>query len=110
MNRASSFASATFWRGIFFLFAGLLAANAQFPTKLNISLVGSNKPPQASTGYGDVWGEGNIGCLGVWQSTAYNNLAVGIYDISNPGNPTLSSIYNPFPGSSAHRHPPACPH
>ena len=103
MNRVFSFANAAFWRGVIFLFAGLLAANAQFPTRLNISLVGSNKPPQASTGFGDVWGEGDIGCLGVWQSSAYNNLAVAIFNISNPANPTWLTNYSPFPGSSANQ-------
>lgn len=84
-------------------FALTLALPVQCQTRLNISLVGSNKPPQASSGFGDVWGEGNIGCMGVWQSSAYNNLGVAIFDISNPANPVLHTNYNPFPGSAANQ-------
>src|SRR4051812_41298364 len=61
------------------------------PTKLNINLVGTNKPPQASSGFGDVWAEGNIACLGVW--TAYSTFGIGIYDISNPALPNLLTNY-----------------
>ena len=81
----------------------LLTSLARAQSRLNISLVGSNEPPQASTGFGDVWGEGNIGCLGVWQSSAYNNLGVAFFDISNPGSPTWITNYNPFPGSAANQ-------
>jgi hypothetical protein len=76
------------------LLVTLLAASsfAQSPTKLNIRLVGTNRPPQASSGFGDVWAEGNIACLGVW--TAYSTFGVGIYDISNPASPSLLTVYN----------------
>src|ERR1041385_5121050 len=76
------------------LLVTLLAASsfAQSPTKLNIRLVGTNTPAQASSGFGDVWAEGNIACLGVW--TAYSTFGVGIYDISNPASPSLLTVYN----------------
>ena len=59
----------------------------------NISLVGSYKPSQ--TGYGDVWAEGDIACMGIWLSSGYaNGYGVGIFDISNPASPVLVSTYN----------------
>lgn len=61
-------------------------------SKLNVSLVGQHKPPQASTGFGDVWGDGNLACLGVW--TAYNTFGFGIYSITNPASPQLLTVYN----------------
>ena len=67
-------------------------AQAQFPTKLNISLTANVEPPQASSGFGDVWGDGNIACLGVW--TAYSTFGVGIYSIANPAAPQLLKVYN----------------
>src|ERR1043166_2740834 len=75
------------------LLVTLLAASsfAQSPTKLNIRLVGTNRPPQASSGFGDVWAEGNIACLGVW--TAYSTFGIGIYNISNPASPQLLTNY-----------------
>lgn len=103
MNHALIRTFPTAFRLTFALLAlGIFNAAAQ-PSKLNISLVGSNEPPQATTGFGDVWGEGNIGCLGVWQSSAYNNLGVAIFNIANPGNPTWITNYNPFPGSAANQ-------
>ncbi len=61
------------------------------PNKLNIRLVGTNKPPQASSGFGDVWGEGSNACMGVW--TAYSTFGFGVYDISNPSTPLLKTNY-----------------
>lgn len=60
---------------------------------INVSLVGSHKPLQS--GFGDVWGDGNIACMGVWLSAGYaNGWGTGIYDISNPHSPTLLKTYN----------------
>ncbi|MEO6182420.1 MAG: hypothetical protein ABIP76_04760, partial [Verrucomicrobiota bacterium] len=60
---------------------------------INISLVGSHKPVQS--GFGDVWGDGNLACMGVWLSAGYaNGFGFGIYDISNPALPSLVSVYN----------------
>lgn len=71
------------------IFSGSLA-QAQ---GINISLVGSHKPPQS--GFGDVWGDGNIACMGVWLSSGYNaGWGTGIYDISNPNSPALLTTYN----------------
>ncbi|MEP6662866.1 MAG: immunoglobulin domain-containing protein, partial [Verrucomicrobiota bacterium] len=59
----------------------------------NISLVGSNKPPQS--GFGDVWGDGDIACMGVWLSAGYaNGFGCGIFNISNPAHPVLLTTYN----------------
>ena len=66
----------------------------------NITLVGTNKPSAAAIGYGDVWGEGNIACLGVWTGYA-NNYGVGIFDISNPASPQLLTVYNYLPSTGA---------
>lgn len=57
----------------------------------NISLVGTNKPGSA-VGFGDVWAEGNIACMGVW--TNYGSYGIGIFDISNPASPQLITTYN----------------
>jgi hypothetical protein len=73
------------------IFAVSQVASAQFPSKVNISLVASNKPPQASSGFGDVWGDGNIACLGVW--TAYSTFGFGIYDITTNASPRLLTNY-----------------
>lgn len=75
--------------------AGLLSfssAFAQRPATFNVSLVSNHKPSQATTGYGDVWGDGNLACLGVW--TAYQMFGFGIYDITNPAAPQLLTVYN----------------
>src|SRR5437899_200518 len=82
------------WRLLVVAAAMLLGVSsyAQFPTKLNITLVASNNPPQATSGFGDVWGEGNLACMGVW--TAYSTFGIGIYDISTPSAPTLLTVYN----------------
>lgn len=66
-----------------------------FPARgqnLNINFLGQHEPPNSGIAFGDVWGEGNIACLGIWTgySSAYG---VGIYDISNPNTPLLRSIY-----------------
>ncbi len=58
----------------------------------NISLVGSYKPSQASSGYGDVWGDGNIALMGSW--TAYPTFGFGVFDITNPASPNLLTVYN----------------
>jgi hypothetical protein len=75
-------------------------AQAQFPSRLNITLVGSHEPPQASSGFGDVWGEGNLACLGVW--TAYSTFGFGIYNIANPASPQLLTVYN-YSATAANR-------
>ena len=60
---------------------------------INISLVAQHEPPNSGINFGDVWGEGDIACLGVW--TGYGtHYGVGIYDISNPSVPNLVSIYS----------------
>lgn len=65
----------------------LTASFGHAQSRLNISLVASNKPPQAASGFGDVWGDGNIACMGVW--TAYSSYGIGIYNIANPASPVL---------------------
>src|SRR5438552_9805831 len=95
MLEAPKLRACTAWKFRFALLLAVLvgvSGHAQRPTKLNLRLVGTNKPPQASTGFGDVWAEGNIACLGVW--TAYATFGIGIYDLSNPAAPNLLTVYN----------------
>ena len=73
-------------------FLGFLWQSLAEAQNLNISLVSSFKPTQASSGYGDVWGDGNLAFMGSW--TAYATFGVGIFDISNPSSPNLLTIYN----------------
>lgn len=77
------------------LFGAVLSVNAQ-----NISLVGTNKPV-SGRGYGDVWGEGNMACMGVWLSAIYASYGVGIFDISNPSSPALLTTYKPYTGTTS---------
>ncbi len=60
----------------------------------NVTLVGQLDPLEEAYRYGDVWGEGNLACLG-----CYNRTGVAIIDIANPALPRLLSHYNP-PGES----------
>ncbi|MFN7137839.1 MAG: immunoglobulin domain-containing protein, partial [Limisphaerales bacterium] len=56
--------------------------------------------PYSGKGYGDVWGEGDIACLGIY--TGYNSgtlYGVGIYDISNPALPVFLANYRAASGS-----------
>jgi choice-of-anchor B domain-containing protein len=73
---------------------------AQFPSRLNLSLVGQHEPPEAATGYGDVWGDGDLACLGTW--TAYASFGLGIYSLTNPAAPHLLKVYN-FSNTVANR-------
>ncbi len=73
------------------LFAGFLQSS-QAASSLNIRLLSTNRPPEASSGFGDVWAEGNLACLGVW--TAYNTFGFAVYDISNPSAPNRLTTYN----------------
>lgn len=78
--------------GLLFLLGGW-PGHAQIPTKLNINLVSTVKPSANPLSYGDVWGEGDIACLGVWLGYNTYNYGVGIYSISNPAAPVLLSVY-----------------
>jgi hypothetical protein len=64
----------------------------------NISLVGRAAPFPDTHRYGNVWGEGDLVCVGRFpsQSSAYG---VAIFDISNPASPVLRANYNPSPTS-----------
>ena len=79
------------WSGFLSVLCLAFSAQAQ---NINITLV-SQREPNASSSiqYGDVWGDGNIACLGVYQgyTTPYG---VGIYNISTPSSPTLLTTYN----------------
>lgn len=83
-------------RGTFNFITGfLLILNCFSPlaSAQNITLVGKYKPTQ--TGFGDVWGESNMACMGVWLSSGYGSgSGFGIYDISTPSAPRLVKIYN----------------
>src|SRR5262245_14831073 len=74
-----------------------LVAPARALTNLNLTLVSNVKPSANPLSYGDVWGESNIVCLGVWLNYSTYNYGVGIYSISNPAAPVLRSIYSPSP-------------
>ncbi len=79
-----------------FLFSLLVWCSAVKPAKaadFNITKY-TNTIPLAGKSYGDVWGEGNIACLGIWLG--YSNLTyygVGTYSITNPAAPVLLSTY-----------------
>src|SRR3989442_13175925 len=57
---------------------------------VNISLVGQLDPFNGNNRYADVWGEGDLACIG-----SFDGFGVGIIDISNPAAPFLASWYNP---------------
>src|SRR2546427_717393 len=57
---------------------------------VNISLVGHLDPFNGNNRYADVWGEGDLACIG-----SFDGFGVGIIDISNPAAPFLASWYNP---------------
>ena len=61
-------------------------------TDFNIIPLAQDRP--YTKRFGDVWGEDNLACLGIWLD--YNSgtpFGVGIYDISNPSNPVRRSVY-----------------
>lgn len=58
----------------------------------NIEKIAADRP--YSKRFGDVWGEDNIACLGIWLDYAISpSFGVGVYDISDPSNPIRQSIY-----------------
>ncbi|MBA4147489.1 MAG: fibronectin type III domain-containing protein [Verrucomicrobia bacterium] len=76
--------------GFFSLYRPAVFAQANF----NITPLGNHRPLSGKD-YGDVWGEDNIACLGIWlgYSSSSTPYGVGIYDISDPTEPTLLSTY-----------------
>ncbi len=86
MSHFSNFVRATFLSLCF----GTLPTHAQ---NANITFISQREPNTSSSiYYGDVWGEGDIACLGIWRGFAAP-YGVGIYDISNPASPILRSTY-----------------
>ncbi|MGI8966381.1 MAG: hypothetical protein ACR2H1_09900, partial [Limisphaerales bacterium] len=83
----------------FKVFTGIILACALTGFSQNITLVGTSKPP--TNGFGDVWGEDNLACLGIWSG--YGAYGVGIFDISNPAAPNLIQTYSPSPSSVKNR-------
>src|SRR5688500_115796 len=59
----------------------------------NITLLSRTNPVTGSISFGDVWGEGNIACMGVWLNYAPRQYGVGIFDITDPTAPVRLSTY-----------------
>ncbi|MSU59369.1 MAG: hypothetical protein EXS35_14560 [Pedosphaera sp.] len=100
MNQLSSARLRNLLRFAAVLGLSIVALRSPAQSRLNITLVSSNKPPQASSGFGDVWGDGNLACLGVW--TAYATFGFGVYNIANPAAPQLLTVYN-YSATAANR-------
>lgn len=59
----------------------------------NITFLSQTNPVIGSISFGDVWGDGNIAYMGVWQNYSTRQYGVGIFDISNPANPQRLTTY-----------------
>ncbi|MFN7140080.1 MAG: LVIVD repeat-containing protein, partial [Limisphaerales bacterium] len=84
-----------FYTVLLFLTAVLIPSHlSHAQVNFNITELGRHLPISGK-GYGDIWAEENIACLGIW--TGYNSTTtpygVGIYDISNPAAPNYLANY-----------------